>query len=664
MIDKLRRFKESLKINQKFSDININITDSYKNFYYDSFFQHIFSKLTIIIQISFICRIGILEKYESHSYYFINNIILFSLAFFPWKIFSAFYEYLNQVSLLKFLKFMNNKDYFSLGIFQKKIIFISVIYLILFYIPFILLVQISFNAILLNKSLYVQEILKKSDYFPGKNFTNENINFSFSEYLIKNNLTNITFFNQTENILNVYQERFHFETIFKYLENYQYFYFFVLFIKVFSKPIQNIFFTFGYNKFLNIGIVLKFFTNISIFCIFLNKNYNFLLSSLISDFFSEIVSLIFLVIIINKYNPFPQVLFFPDMEFLKLDLNLFFKIFKLNKFIKYFFLNYWNDFLFLIFIFTKICFFNLEFYENKKNTQKISINKNFTFTNNTIKPFPSTQIEMNLDINFLNLELTNFFIFIVLKEFFFNLNKYTKRDSFKDFLEKFQMIDILKKQNLNNSTRVEVVSKKNNKLNEKNKNILSCEEKFDLVYKRKTTEFKNFINKIDLMDSFNKETLLNKKKFYITKNKLNSFNLEKINLQNDFDENSNKNILVVIKSKIFETFIISFFIFVVLLIFKFCLLFDFLFFCKFQIFKISFSFIFILFICGSLNYISNELIILNDFLENPNDKIIINGFILFSFLPFIVLIFFTNNTNILFLVINFVNVYFIYLLSV
>ena len=143
MIDKLRRFKESLKINQKFSDININITDSYKNFYYDSFFQHIFSKLTIIIQISFICRIGILEKYESHSYYFINNIILFSLAFFPWKIFSAFYEYLNQVSLLKFLKFMNNKDYFSLGIFQKKIIFISVIYLILFYIPFILLVQIS-----------------------------------------------------------------------------------------------------------------------------------------------------------------------------------------------------------------------------------------------------------------------------------------------------------------------------------------------------------------------------------------------------------------------------------------------------------------------------------------------------------------------------------------
>jgi hypothetical protein len=133
-------------------------------------------------------------------------------------------------------------------------------------------------------------------------------------------------------------------------------------------------------------------------------------------------------------------------------------------------------------------------------------------------------------------------------------------------------------------------------------------------------------------------------------------------LERKSSEGDKQNILVVIKNKLFESLILTIIIFFNIIILKSFGLFDiFNPNDKIDLFHIDYNFIFILYFCGTINYIASELFIINDFLDNPNDfKIIIIGFSIFSFFPYFILLFFVRSTVILFLVSNLVNIYFIF----
>lgn len=723
MLEKIKEFQDSLKINQNFSDIKINIQDFHKNFCYHSFIQHSFSKLIVIVQISFICNLDNLKNNGNKEFYFINNIIIFCIGFLSWKIFSAFFEYLDEVSLIKYIKFMNKKEYFFLGIFYRKIILLSFLFLLLFFFPYIFLFQKTMNNLIKNKSLAIEDFLSSKNYNPYLNSTADGnarifILKDFEQYnknYLKNeffeSVNNITLQNKMEikdnnknnyptssnisitnksfssthhpkksnitfeiEIKENFENKTYFLTLFEILNFYQYIYFAILLIKIINKPIQNIFFVFRYHRYLNFNLVIKFFSNVIVCKILLSYKYNFLFAIFFADFISELFSFIFLICIINIYNPFPQVWIIPSVGIFSIDWGLFKKTLDWKKIIKFFFVNFWNDFLFLIFIVVKINNFNYKkTYEENKIKTGLEENDIFYLEQTSYKSITEF-------IKYININFNNFFLFIVLKEFFFNISKYTKRNSFKEFLEKFDLISIIKKQKVSEKNKIKIdncirlndpkyiVNSLDTNI-EANQLLLERDEKdISLVEKKNSDD--NTKCKIPKRTNINIDSSLNSERpMIITNSSINKNNNDFVierNIKHHLNETinnqkTNNNILVKMKMKIVDTLVISGFLFILILIFKVFGIFDLFFNSNGDYFEIGYFFILILFIFGTLNYVANELFIINDFLENPNyNQMIILSFCFFSFIPFLIVVFLITNSISLLIVINSVNIYFIY----
>jgi len=819
MIEKIKQFQESLKKNHKFSDIKLNLKDCYKNFCLDSFTQHVFSKLIILIQLCLIARL-FSESTETEPSLLVNKVILFAVGFSTWKIFSVFFEYLNEFSLLKFLKLMNKKDYFSLGVIYRKIIFLSFAYLIVFYVPFVYVIKSTLNNQLLLKSLEINDVCVRysrslslgaatnnfnytmrfgnkkinrfirirnetQDYYDivknqegfnnidrgiiansllareeneSRNMLNNTDNHkdtnnrkrdSGAVNLLYNNNESKTYQKQEALVIvmredaiaidksqkkpNKNDEAGHSDTDFdtdaynatKKLNSnatiiineningllyFQYLYFFVFLIRIFNKPIQNIFFVFKFNKYLNIMMATKFKINFSVILFCFKTQFSFLNSIFFADLISEIFVFSYLIVIMTLYNPFPQVWVFPSLGIFNFDKSLLQKILKFKKILKFFFLNFWNEFIFILFIYLKVYMFS----EHKKfEISMISLSSSIQADKESKggldsldSQFPFIELRENFYKELLNLKINigNLLLMVVLKDFFFNLSKYTKRNYYKIFLDNLQMISLIKnkiaveEKNNSKNNEMQVLLRNTNhnqnqlpplndfrdfEKNNYNKPLLD-KKSIDVFRKKKASEaadashcFSAAVEDKDKETAASKSTTedlslyQNQNTFqqekHIAKNQNNKLKM-KIPIDNH-NKNNNENILVVIKNKIFISIILSCIVFINILILY--LLGIFSYFNPIaasatatdenKLFDINYGFLFILFLCGSINYLATVLFIINSFLENPNDdKIIIYGFCLFSLLPFLLLIVFISNSAFLFIVINLVNLYFIY----
>jgi len=699
MIDKIKQFQENLKKNQKFSDIKLHLRDCFKNFCFDSFIQHIFSKIIIIIQIYLVVHYYKTKYEDKNNSILFNNVTIFGISFLTWKIFYFILDYLHDISLLKFLKLMKTKDYFSIGIFYRKIILISLAYLIIFYFPFVYFFQQSFNNLLLRKSIDIDKFLSNfnnNTVIKNNNASKDLINFNsnlnndpdniklnkikYSKSHENSNVEDIDIFKRNRdneikineesllfsqrNLRDFYHENFannndilndkinniYIENEIKELNKFQYLYFSVLLIKIFNQLIQNIFFTFGYNKYLNKMYFIKFIQNIFTCFSFLRWNFHYLFCIFISDFISEIISIVFFIIVITIHDPFPQVWISPSLGIFNIDKNLICQILNLKKILKYFILNFWYDLLILLYFIIKLNSIT------KENIINLSINQNSNIE----------EIKKDLEINYISYlnskkaveifrsSINNFILLKILIEFFFYINLYTKRKYYIYIIENIQMISIIKENKI--------------QLN----NVISLTKNEDFFQVTNKT-FKNNYKKPLLAESNNIKFKTQKFPGTVSNQEQNLNIDEKIDIKiypnSTFvknihqDETNNDNILVVIKKKLYESFLLICIIFLNITILKLLKVFNLLNpFNKQEYFKIDFFYLIIMFFCGSVNFFSNQFFIINDFLDNPIDEIrIIYGFCIFSLLPFLIIINFVSNYLFLFVISTLINIYFIYI---